>query len=640
MPSADDGCLQGGATMTDRTSDEWPFTRRGVLHSGLALAAGASLAAGPAQAQPAAAPAQVSAADYVALRLAELGCRSLFGVPGATCDPLFESAAHHGLRLVVTATDLEAGYAADGYARMRGLGAVAVTYGVGTLSLVAAIAGAYVERSPVVVINGGPSAEDLRALRDEGTLFSHGIGAAPPGSNDVLTDLAIFTRVTAKAVRIDRRADVPRLVDLALATALAEKRPVYIEIAKDVWAARVPAPTQPLRPPQPVPGSEAALARDLLRRLSEAERPVLLLGVEIGRHGLAGAVAQLTAKLQIPWATTLLAKSVLSEQGAHFAGVYDGPTAPAAVKRVVENADFVLALGCVFGRQYRSLVARSMDRMARVSEGRLKIGRSQPVAADLGRLVAAMNAAPFTPVPAHAQGRQLAGRSFAERRGPQRTAATATGQGLGQGLGYDALMLTVSDALDPSFITISDTSLSMYPAADINVPAPQGYLCNAVWQAIGYSPAAAIGVGIAEQEKPAGPGGTARRPLVICGDGGFQMTAQALSTLARHQIRAVVLVLDNALYAIEQYVVEAVKGIPPTDARSYFKTAAVPPIAHLVLPRWDYVALAGAMGVTAAAKVESAAELAQALQRFAGEQGPALIAVTMDKRSIPSELLG
>nr|HMN52477.1 thiamine pyrophosphate-binding protein [Xanthobacteraceae bacterium] len=139
-------------------------SRRQVLQvsAGLVAAANgigaATLAATPAQAQPGP-RAAMQLTDYFLRRVKALGADTLFGVPGRTCDPVFEGAVHHKMNVVLTATDLEAGYAADAYARVRenGLGVVAVTYGVGTLSLVNAIAGANVERSPVVIVNGGTS---------------------------------------------------------------------------------------------------------------------------------------------------------------------------------------------------------------------------------------------------------------------------------------------------------------------------------------------------------------------------------------------------------------------------------------------------------------------------------------------------
>lgn len=614
-------------------------TRRNILTLSAVTAALAAsqLASDVAAARPIlAAPAasDIPIARYIATRLRQLGCQTLFGVPGATCDPMFDAARNSGLRLAVTASDLEAGYAADGYARMRGIGAVCVTYGVGTLSLINAVAGAYVERSPVVVLNGGPTAEDLTRYREEGTLFSHSIGAVPPRKPghttipeaDLLGDLSVFRRVTVLAVRITRSADAPAQIDAALLAAVREQRPVYIEIGKGLWTAGVPAPAAPLSIALPAPAGEDALAGRILARLRGARKPVLLLGEQIARFGLADATASLVAKLQIPFVTTYLGKAVISEQGRYFTGVYDSEFTPPSVSRLLDESDAILALGCTFGRQYRELLQDGISRFMQAGDGQFRDGRAGSIVANLNRLVTALNAAPWAPVPGHSTGRLLVGRSFAERRASHRPGRAELP---GPGLTYNALMETISGFLNANFVAITDTSLSQYPAADLNIAERKGFVCNGIWSAIGYSPAAAIGVGLAEHDTAVTPA-AARRPLVVCGDGGFQMTAQALSTLARTNIRAIVVIIDNALYAIEEFVINGSGG--------YFSNPAVQPVDHLRLARWDYVMLARAMGVASAQKVETVAELRQALQSASGSAGPALISITMNPRSLPSEL--
>jgi indolepyruvate decarboxylase len=618
------------------------ITRRTILKLS-AVAAGVAASQLPmmmAQAQPvmpAAGPGNVVVADYIALRLRQLGCQTLFGVPGATCDPMFEAAARRGLKLAITASDLEAGYAADGYARMRGIGAVCVTYGVGTLSLVNAIAGAYVEHSPVVVINGGPTSEDLTRYREEGTLFSHSIGAVPPRKAgaatipeaDLLGDLSVFRRVTIQAVRITRSADAPAQIDAALLAAMREQRPVYIEVSKGLWEVNVPAPSAPLQVPQTPAAGEDALAQQIIARLGAAQKPVLILGEQIARYGLADSVTTLATKLKIPFVTTYLGKAVISEQSSHFVGVYDGKSAPPIVSRLLDDSDAILALGCTFGRQYRELLQSKIGVFMQASDGQYRDRRNTSVAASLGRLVVALNAASWSPVPAHSSGRLLSGRSFAERRASQ-PPATGPRAGIpGPGLTYNALVETVSGFLDPGFVVLTDTCLAQYPAADLNMPERKSFVSNALWNSIGYTPAAAIGVGVAEKDSASSPA-SARRPIVICGDGGFQMTAQALSTLARNNIRAIVIVLDNALYAIEEYVINGSTG--------YFSNPAVSPVDHLKLARWDYVMLARSMGLTTAQKVENVAEFIQALHSARAAQGPSLISATMNPRSLPSEL--
>lgn len=548
----------------------------------------------------------VTSAEYIVARLRQHGVDTFFGVPGATCDPLFAAAASGGMHVVVPSSDLEAAYAADGFARVRGLSAVAVTYGVGALGMAPVVAGALAERSPMLVFNGGPSDEDLRLQREFGTYFSHS-----NGRDD--TDLRVFREITGFAQRARNAAEVPTVVDAAIRAAWAQKRPAYVEIPKHLWDARVPAPAAPLDLSVPPSGREAELAQQLVRTLNSAKRPVVLVGVEVQRHGLGPQVAALLQKWGVPWVTTYLAKGVLDETGPGFCGVYAGERSLAVTRTVVEESDALLALGCVLGRQYRSLATKRQATLINVSNDQVKQGKGAAVPAQLGPLVAALSAAPWTP---RAQApSEFADLSFDGRRAD---IPKAQDNGAEPGVPYDEVMRQVSGVLDGSVVVVTDTSLSMYPAAELNVAGAGGFVSNGVWQAIGFSVAAAVGVGL----------GGKRRPLVICGDGGFQMTAQSLSTMARLNMRSVVLVLDNGHYGIEQWLLEP----------SYFAEGARPPKPYLGLNRWDYAALARALGVPTVATVDSPAALRTALGAALQSAGPALVCVRVPPRNLPQQL--
>jgi indolepyruvate decarboxylase len=187
-------------------------------------------------------------ADYIVRRLAEQHVDILFGVPGAYCSPLFDGAIRQGMRTIVTASDLEAGYAADGYARTKGLGATSVAYGVGALSMIKAIAGAFVERSPVVVVNGGPTPGALSNLHQFDFVPSQSI-------RQDATDPSAYKLVTSSAARAGTVAEAPPLVDAVMASAIRTKRPSYIEINMGIWDSACPLPVAN-RPA----GTESALA--------------------------------------------------------------------------------------------------------------------------------------------------------------------------------------------------------------------------------------------------------------------------------------------------------------------------------------------------------------------------------------------
>jgi indolepyruvate decarboxylase len=208
--------------------------------------------------------------------------------------------------------------------------------------------------------------------------------------------------------------------------------------------------------------------------------------------------------------------------------------------------------------------------------------------------------------------------SFRQRRASLLVAPGTSGAAAERGLTYDEVLEEVSGFLDESFIAITDTSLSMYPAAELNITGRKGFLCNAVWQAIGYSVGAAVGVALAQD----------RRPLVICGDGGFQMTAQSLSTMAQRKMRAIVIVLDNGHYGIEQWLL---------DPR-FFRDTAAPLRPYLALNRWSYAELAKSLGFSTSKTVEALPGLRQSLADAKSSTGPVFIHALIQPRDVPSVL--
>lgn len=565
------------------------ISRRGLLAVSAAVPFAPKVALGAAA---------VSVPDYLLTRLQQHGVKHLFGVPGATCDALFV-AASSVLDVVVTASDLEAGYAADAYARVKGLAAVSVTYGVGTLSLIAPIAGAFVERSPVVIINGGPSAEDLRIQKESGSLFSHSNGKEK-------SDLTMFREVTAYAGRAATADEVPKVVDAALTAALTQQRPVYIEIAKHLWDAKCSPPGDALNVTIAPSGQEAQLAAKIQTTLAAAKKPAVLIGIEVQRLGLVDAVTKFLATTSLPWATTFLAKGVLNEKTPGFVGVYGGERSTPEAKRFIEEADVVLALGPILGRQYRKLATKGTAIVA--VDGAVRIGK-QLTNATLPHLVNALASLTWS----KSNATSLTDLSFDARRSSLKTTPKT-----GKGLTYDEVMSAVSKSLDERSFVVTDTSLSMYPAAELDLSRGSSFMCNAVWQAIGFSVAASVGVAIAGS----------KRPVVICGDGGFQMTAQALSTMARRQLPCTVLVLDNAIYGIEQFLLDA----------SFFKDGNKPPKKYLELNAWKYTQLATAFGVANTAAVATVEQLTTALTASKTANGPTLIQVALSPRDLPAGL--
>ncbi len=534
----------------------------------------------------------MTTADYLIGRLKQLNVDTLFGVVGVPCSAFFSAAKSGKLTIVSTASDLEAGYAADGYARLKGLGVVSVSYGPGTLSLVNALAGAFAEKSPIVLVSGGPTDTLLQNQKTYDVLFSHSTGREH-------TDFHVLQEMTAHAVQLRTVGTAAAMIDEALRRALTTKRPVYIEVATNLWEGDCGALGAPLQPVLPPSGQETALAQQIVQGLSVASRPAVLLGEEIQRYGLSGQAQALVAHLGLPWATTVVGKSCLAENLKGFQGTYSGKNTPNPVRDIIEKSDYVLALGGVFSSGYLQL-AKSSNTMARYYDGMVRFDQGARTPADLRTLLAALTAQAFAP-PAMPPAPPP----------PVVPPPTATpGE-----LAYDELFMELRKVLDDTLLLVADTSLSILPAADLDVVGKDSFMAGAAWASIGHSMGAGLGASFA----------TARHPWILCGDGGFQMTATTLSTMAAHKKKCVVIVIDNALYGYEQYLL----------GKSYFNTPAQQPLSYAVLPRWDYVALAKALGVTNALMANSAASLATALQAAKTWTGPGLISVRVKAKTLP-----
>ena len=561
-------------------------------------------------------------ADYIIQRLKEQGVDTLFGVPSVYCARVYEAARSAAFKTIITSSDLEAGYAADGYARVRGLSAVAVSYGPGTLSIVNAIAGAYVERSPIVVINGGPSQSNIDDQNKTGVVYSHSMGQ-PHTDQDVLANVTAFH---------DRAGDVAQArakVDTAIQTALARKLPVYIEIPQAILGVTCAPPSANLSVTVP-PANAAQVARMILQEISGAKFPFLIVGVEVQRHGLATDVLAIIDKLNISWATTLLERTTIDESHALFQGVFNGGEAPGDLTKKIWNADLIVSLGAVFGSGHAAIMVPKIKnkQVIRVWDGNAYVKGAAATPTGFSSLISELKQ---HAVAGAGQAREERSddppssnemawdgdRDDAYSASPERSTFSPTSVAR-LGISYDDLFDQIEKYVtsDPNFMLVADTFLGIYPAARKRMAGQNVFMANAIWASIGHSVGAGTGVAAANR----------KRPFIVCGDGGFQMTAQSLSTMARFHLSAITLVVDNNLYGYEQYLLDP----------GYYKTPGASPLSYATLNDWDYVGVAKALGIAQVAKATTVAELTAAIKGATAQMGPALIQVSVDPRSLPA----
>jgi indolepyruvate decarboxylase len=567
--------------------------------------------------------ASTTIAKHIARRLQELGAKHLFCVPGNYNAEFLLSTANDGIQCVGTTNELEAGYAADASARLGTLGVCCATFGVGSFSLYNAIAGSYVEYCPVVVLNGSANADKARQLVDQGVLFAHAI-------DTIRTDEAIFRPITCATTVITGTQDAVSEIDRVLLACVREKRPVYLEVRQKVWVMEVESPAGALRPEEK--GTEYtdderiaadAAVSDVLGRVGKAQRPVLWGGEMLQRLGLQTDFETLVRTANLPYTTTLMSKGMISEtdpqNAKRFIGVYDSAFAPAAVSEEMLKSDCLIALGTILCDFYGKIVGNSYDNMILAAGNSVRVGDHRYPNVPLDLFVHGL----LQRWPKGATGNATDDFSMLSDRTTARAQASLTDDA--SAITWDSFFNRMKTFVQPDMLLLTDTSLALFPSAEIPIQRPGHFLAQTAWLSIGYTVGAALGAALTVPEA---------RPVVFAGDGGFQMIPQAFSTLVRQKKPVIMFVFDNKLYGIEQYLVD--QQILPEKERFYGGTE--PASFFDVLPNWDYEKLAQAFGgvgyrVTTGKELENA--LALALQET---NRPTLIAVHLDPHNLPAEI--
>lgn len=559
----------------------------------------------------------VTFADYIRLRLKQFNCTHVFGVASTTCFGFIRTVVDDDeMEYVGAVNELEAGYLADGYGRQGTIAAVSVGYGPGILSMVNAIATAQTERVPLIVINGGPTDADLEAQNNLGVGFVHSTGFGK-------TDLNVYKSITLGAEEVREQEGAADRIDKLFQIAIEQSGPVYLEIPVNLWGEPIGDYNPSYVGMQSGTTPEVAPLAEMTRsRIASANDPILILGAELQRYDMVDQAVAFIEEQKLPFYTTLLAKTIVSENHPMFAGVYDSNIGPTKINRQVERADFILSMGCIFGVDFRSLITSKNDEMIRVAFGEAQVGEQKYSNIPLRHFLTELNS--FSPIRGNktSHHQKLAGKSYEKRRSDWKE-RSFKGNSWEDEFGYDAVFYTVDQFLSstetPYFIGM-DTGCATYPAADLALNDAQSYLGNPVWQSIGHSAPATAGAYFA----------TGKKSLIITGDGGFQMVAQIFSTMVRQKIPATIIVLDNGIYAIEQYL----------DDVTYFTDTSVPVEVYSELNPWKYENLPDVYNGGIGLRVQSISELLQALRTADTYQNePVLIVAQFSSpRDLPAQV--
>ncbi|MEQ1794722.1 MAG: thiamine pyrophosphate-binding protein [Nitrospira sp.] len=460
-------------------------------------------------------------------RLHRLGVRHIFGIPGDYVLSLYQLIEASPITHIGTTREDCAGFAADAYARINGIGAVCVTYCVGGLNTVNAIACAYAERSPVVLLTGSPGLSE----RTRTPYMHHMV-------RDFSTQREVFERMTVAAVALDDPLTAEREMDRAFAALLRYRRPIYIEIPRDMVHMPLHSSGKPVciedEPSDPAALTEAI--GEVRTMLASAHRPAILVGAEVGRFGLHDDLARLVERLNIPIASTLLGKSVIREDHPLYVGVYGGLIGRDEVQRFINESDCLLILGSILSdvedvdahsplmTEGRTIHATA-DRIA-IKHHRYEAIRFQDFVRGLGE----------TPLP-----------TFPSRALPVQSLPIDSPLAADGPITLRGLFRHLDTILNDHTLVIADVGESLFAAADLHVHRRFEFLSPAYYTSMGFAIPAALGASCADPTL---------RPIVLVGDGAFQMTGTELSSCVRYGQAPIVIILNNHGYSTEREILE------------------------------------------------------------------------------------
>ncbi|EEC6840462.1 alpha-keto acid decarboxylase family protein [Salmonella enterica] len=530
-------------------------------------------------------------ADYLLDRLAGCGIGHLFGVPGDYNLQFLDHVIDHPtLRWVGCANELNAAYAADGYARMSGAGALLTTFGVGELSSINGIAGSYAEYVPVLHIVGAPCS----AAQQRGELMHHTLG-----DGDFRHFYRMSQAISAASAILDEQ-NACFEIDRVLGEMLAARRPGYIMLPADVAKKTAIPPTEALTLPvhEAQSGVETAFRYHARQCLMNSRRIALLADFLAGRFGLRPLLQRWMAETPIAHATLLMGKGLFDEQHPNFVGTYSAGASSKEVRQAIEDADRVICVGTRFVDTLTAGFTQQLpaERTLEIQPYASRIGETWfnlPMAQAVSTLRELCLECAFAPPPTRSAGQPV---------------RIDKGE-----LTQESFWQTLQQCLKPGDIILVDQGTAAFGAAALSLPDGAEVVVQPLWGSIGYSLPAAFGAQTACPD---------RRVILIIGDGAAQLTIQEMGSMLRDGQALVILLLNNDGYTVER----AIHGA----AQRYNDIAS-----------WNWTQIPPALNAAQQVecwRVAQAIQLAEVLERLARPQRLSFIEVMLPKADLP-ELL-
>lgn len=534
-------------------------------------------------------------AEYVVARLGAIGIDHAFGVPGDYAFP-FDDALESSpvIKSILSANELNAAYAADGYARVKGAGLVCTTYGVGELSAINGIMGAKVERLPVFHVVGQPS---MRLQRGR-AVAHHTLGDGVFGNFRGLSEAA--TCVSADLTPANAISEMERVIS----SALRECRPAYITAAQDLALMPIEGTPPPSRSMVDYmtgtsnPDELAAAVKAVRARLEAAKAPFGLVSYLVGRYRLQGRATGFLEASGLGFVTTPMSKGMISEAHPLFMGVYSGAMSHPGVLAAVKAADLVIDIGGTSWADFDTgMWTAQVDAtsLVRLYSDHVEVGGKTYGPVFFGDMLAALTEGARAFTPPTREEAQLLPLSGAD--------ADAVSQA--------TFVSRLQRFLKPRDVVVAETGFnSSGSVPGLAFPDGAEYHNQVLWGSIGWATPAAFGASLAD---------TSRRTILVTGDGSHQLTANDIGAMGKHGAKPIIFVVNNGSFGVEE-------ALARTQGHAYD-----------VLAPWEYASIPAAMGCVDwfTAKVETVGDLDRALAEAGNGGRAAYIEVVTGPAGIP-----
>ncbi len=538
--------------------------------------------------------------SYLAARLSQIGLKHHFAVAGDFNLVLLDQLlTNDELEQVYCCNELNCGYSAEGYARACGAAAAMVTFSVGGLSAINAIAGAYAENLPVILVSGAPNTND----RATDHLIHHTLA-----THDWSYQWEIAKKLTCAAVSVTSAVDAPHQIDHAIRTALRERKPAYIEIACNIASApcAAPGPASAVLAEEPSdPASLEAAIAAAAKFLSRKKKPVLLIGSKLRAAGAEKQAIELADALGCAVTVMAAAKSFFPEDHPQYAGIYWGEVSSPGAREIFDWADAVVCIGTIFN-DYSTVGWTAMPTGPSVltaDQNRVHFDgydfggfKLRDFLSGLARKVEKRDATAV-------EYKRIATARPAERPAPRDAKLMRV-----------EIVRQIQSLVTGNTTVIAETGDSWFNGTALKLPNGARFEIEMQWGSIGWSVPATFGYAV---------GAPNRRVIAMIGDGSFQLTAQEVAQMIRRKLPVIIFLINNHGYTIE---VEIHDG-PYNNIKN-----------------WDYAGLIQVFnaedGRGRGIRVKTGGELADAIKvALANHDGPTLIECVIDRDDCSSDLI-